>query len=128
MFDDGFVSVSAVELIFSPQKIKKQPTKQNKRSQIKSHMSADEAIPIEAVAVVLSDSEAGFKTMTNLFTDEFNEAGARLFMSNNKWPTGIQDLFIRNLQLVPIRFFVCDDSGSMSANDSRKIVSANGNK
>jgi hypothetical protein len=91
-------------------------------------MSDEEAVAVEAVAVVLSDSEAGLKTMSNLFTEEFNETGARLFMSNNKWPVGIQDLFIRNLQLVPIRFFVCDDSGSMSANDSRKIVSANGNK
>lgn len=41
----------------------------------------------------------------------------------------MSDTFVRNLSKIPIRFFVCDDSGSMSSNDGHKLVTiANGSK
>jgi hypothetical protein len=43
-----------------------------------------------------------------------NEDGAREFLSALDWPRGLQDIFIRNIKKIPIRFFVCDDSGSVS--------------
>jgi hypothetical protein len=45
---------------------------------------------------------------------QFNEAGARQFLSSNKWPIGLQDTLIANLHKIPKRFFICDDSGSVS--------------
>lgn len=91
-------------------------------------MTDQPGIPVEAVTVALKEVDDGLETIKKLFTKEFNEVGARAFMTTHKWPPGLQDLFIRNLQIVPIRFIVCDDSGSMSANDSRKVVEQNGNK
>ena len=58
-----------------------------------------------------------------------NEAGAREFLSGNLWPIGLQDTCIQNLSKIPIRFFICDDSGSMVASDGHKILTApNGQK
>ena len=44
---------------------------------------------------------------------EINEDGVREFLSSISWPQGLQDVFIRNLRMIPIRFFICDDSGSV---------------
>ncbi len=51
-----------------------------------------------------------------------NEGGAREFLSGYKWPVGLQDTFVHNLSMIAFRFFICDDSGSMSATDGHKIV------
>jgi len=53
---------------------------------------------------------------------EINEEGAREFLSSNFWPRGLQDIFIRNLKLLPRRFFICDDSGSMVENDGHRLL------
>lgn len=56
-----------------------------------------------------------------------NEGGAREFLTANKWPVGLQDCLLDHLNRIPIRFFICDDSGSMIENDGHKLVtSANG--
>lgn len=55
-----------------------------------------------------------------------NEAGAREFLQANKWPKGLQDAFFQNLQKIPIRFFICDDSGSMSLGDGHRLVTRDG--
>lgn len=44
-----------------------------------------------------------------------NEVGAREYLSRYEWPVGLQDTFVRNLKKIPFRFFICDDSGSVSA-------------
>ena len=51
-----------------------------------------------------------------------NEAGAMDFLSRNKWPRGLQDAFIRVAPRCPIRYIIVDDSGSMSANDGKRLV------
>ena len=43
------------------------------------------------------------------------------FLANERWPLGLQDIFIRNLDKVPLRFFICDDSGSMKSNDGHLL-------
>ncbi len=57
-----------------------------------------------------------------------NEAGARDFLTRHKWPAGLQSTFIKNLAKLPMRFFICDDSGSMAANDGHRLVDTNGQK
>lgn len=56
-----------------------------------------------------------------------NEGGAREFLTQHKWPNALQDAFLANLAKTPIRFFICDDSGSMSISDGYRIVE-NGNQ
>lgn len=53
---------------------------------------------------------------------QFNDGGAREFLSQHNWPAGLQDTFVKNLTKVAFRFFICDDSGSMSSNDGHKLV------
>lgn len=49
-------------------------------------------------------------------------AAIKEFLKGHGWPDGLQDTLIRNLQKIPFRFFICDNSGSMSTNDGHKLV------
>lgn len=55
-----------------------------------------------------------------------NEGGAREFLSSKQWPAGLQDAFIENIARTPLRFFICDDSGSMQTNDGNLIAMVGG--
>jgi hypothetical protein len=46
-----------------------------------------------------------------------NEGNLREFLTEKKWPENMQNVFIQNLNSVPVRFFICDDSGSMGTDD-----------
>jgi hypothetical protein len=52
----------------------------------------------------------------------FNAAAARYFLSENGWTQGLQDVMIKNMVKVPLRYFLCDDSGSMSSNDGHRSI------
>ena len=51
-----------------------------------------------------------------------DEVAAREYLSSVHWPKGLQDTFIRNLDRIPMRFFICDDSGSMSIEDGHRLI------
>lgn len=51
-----------------------------------------------------------------------NEGGAREFLEQHHWPVPLQDAFLQSVARVPMRFFICDDSGSMQASDGCRIV------
>ena len=55
-----------------------------------------------------------------------NESGIRDYLFQNNWPIGLQDTFVKNLDKIAFRFFICDDSGSMSSSDGHRLVSDNG--
>ena len=108
------------------------------------------AVPVEQPAFVHQGSIQAFpvNAMTNSMvstapTTFINEAGAREYLSSQKWPSGLQDTFIKNLSRIPIRlvsvllnlndihqcrFFICDDSGSMVSNDGHKLIDVGGKK
>ena len=51
------------------------------------------------------------------------DEAARQFLTSRKWPAGFQTLLLNQLtEKVPIRFFICDDSGSMAENDGNTLV------
>ncbi len=55
------------------------------------------------------------------------DEAARQFLTSRKWPAGFQTLLLNQLtEKVPIRFFICDDSGSMAENDGTRLI-ASGN-
>lgn len=45
------------------------------------------------------------------FHNNIDEVGGREFLNANKWPNGLQNELIKSLKVLPIRFFICDDSG-----------------
>ncbi len=53
--------------------------------------------------------------------ESFNEGGAREFLSELNWPNGLQDTFVKNLSSIGFRYFICDDSGSMTEPDGSYI-------
>jgi hypothetical protein len=40
-----------------------------------------------------------------------DEVGCRQFLASHQWPLGIQNMLIRNVKKIPLRIFICDDSG-----------------
>ena len=57
-----------------------------------------------------------------------NELGMREFLGKHGWPRGLQDTFLRVLPRCPIRYMIVDDSGSMAANDGKRLVGSGRNK
>lgn len=58
----------------------------------------------------------------NSFERPLLEASGKEFMTNHGWPIGLQAGLIRSCKKYPIRFFIVDDSGSMSTNDGRRVA------
>ena len=48
-----------------------------------------------------------------------NEVATREFLNTKKWPVGLQNFLLSNDVRMPRRYFICDDSGSMNANDGK---------
>jgi hypothetical protein len=99
--------------------------------------------PVTAHAVYANNpafTEANFSNQRNfvpsdapmtpdaaIFSNVTNETSAREFLKGSGWPTGLIETCIKNLTKIPIRFFICDDSGSMITNDGhRNIMQSNG--
>jgi hypothetical protein len=51
-----------------------------------------------------------------------DEIGARDIMDGYGWPKPLQDAFLTNLTSTAMRYFICDDSGSMVIDDGSKLV------
>mmetsp|Transcript_16087 Transcript_16087/g.16218 ORF Transcript_16087/g.16218 Transcript_16087/m.16218 type:complete len:332 (-) Transcript_16087:286-1281(-) len=51
---------------------------------------------------------------------------AKLFMSSQYWPAGLQEQFITNALSVPMRYVIVDNSGSMNLDDGHRFVSESG--
>ena len=50
------------------------------------------------------------------------ESSVRQYLRHHNWPSGLQSLFLQTRAKVPIRYFICDDSGSMMSSDGKHIV------
>ena len=48
-----------------------------------------------------------------------NEVATREFLNTKNWPVGLQNFLLSNVVRMPRRYFICDDSGSMNANDGK---------
>ncbi len=54
-----------------------------------------------------------------------NDGGGREFLMRYLWPVALQDAFIENLRHTPLRYFICDDSGSMEECDGAMLMKDN---
>eukprot|EP00600_Ochromonadales_sp_CCMP1393_P005096 CAMPEP_0174960040 /NCGR_PEP_ID=MMETSP0004_2-20121128/3495_1 /TAXON_ID=420556 /ORGANISM="Ochromonas sp., Strain CCMP1393" /LENGTH=400 /DNA_ID=CAMNT_0016208393 /DNA_START=728 /DNA_END=1933 /DNA_ORIENTATION=+ len=92
-----------------------------------SKSQADSGSPIVEATVFNQESWVAGEVMPDIIQHDLstaiNEPAAREFLTANKWPLGLQDTFLKNLARIPMRFFICDDSGSMSATDGHKLMS-----
>ena len=59
---------------------------------------------------------------TVLIFSALTAAAIRDFLSRKSWPAGLQNALINGLQTTPARFFICDNSGSMQANDGHRLT------
>lgn len=50
-----------------------------------------------------------------------NEGAARDYLRSRSWPDGLQDALLQGLKKLPVRFFICDNSGSMTTMDGMKF-------
>ena len=78
------------------------------------------AVPMDGSVPVLHQMQHEH-SMKGAVNAAVNEIGCREFLRSERWPVGLQDTLINNMKRIPIRFFICDDSGSMCTNDGNKI-------
>ena len=57
---------------------------------------------------------SGHDAILASLSNTINETGAREYLDSCNWPLGLQDMLMQSLATIPIRFFVYDDSGSVS--------------
>lgn len=48
------------------------------------------------------------------------------YLKSQSWPTPMIEVFLKNLPKIAIRFFICDDSGSMGAEDGKTSIGYQG--
>jgi hypothetical protein len=71
-----------------------------------------------------------YSSATNLLprtssTVEFgalDHAAATEYLTQREWPMGLTQSFLKNLSKIPIRYFICDNSGSMVASDGHRLI------
>lgn len=62
------------------------------------------------------------KEIVETFGRSLNEQAGRAYLTKHHWPSGLQNALIKSCQRFPIRFFIVDDSGSMSTNDGCRVA------
>jgi len=54
-----------------------------------------------------------------------NDVKAMEFLTQHKWPVGLQNALIKSCKKIAIRYIITDDSGSMMTNDGHRIIGLN---
>ena len=55
-----------------------------------------------------------------------NDAAVRSYLKSKDWPKGLIEALLKDINRVPVRFFVIDDSGSMNAKDGSFVEKGKG--
>jgi len=82
--------------------------------------SIPQAQPVQAHAVPVSGAGSGGVSQYDGITRRDSTLGHE-FLMRHHWPTGLADNMIRNLDRVPYRFMIIDNSGSMSCSDGNRL-------
>jgi hypothetical protein len=62
----------------------------------------------------------------NSFGKGPNVTKAEEYLASHNWPGGFQGALLKSLSKIPMRFFIVDDSGSMSISDGRRVLESGG--
>lgn len=74
-----------------------------------------ESIPIEAIAVdfpIVAEA-VPVPSAPSSYLSLVNDGAIREYVARYEWPQGLQEALITGLKSFPVRYFICDDSGSM---------------
>lgn len=122
----GYVeAVPVIEEVDDPNQIQQQRRRRAPRGSVSGPSTIGPAASLAAIAgqnTSSTNATAGLPPVSSLLTPIVDERATKAYLSRYRWPRGLQMALLKNLTKVPVRFFVCDDSGSMSANDGQKIV------
>ena len=106
---------------------------------------SEQGLGVDAIAVevegnsnypsAFAESDVGYRSNTggkpppdvqdilSYVTDpKIDEATARQFMTEQGWPSGLQQSMIQSVARTPVRFFICDDSASMQSTDGKRLL------
>ena len=72
--------------------------------------STEPAIPTEAQSL-----------LTSYASEQLLVNGVAEYLTKKFWPVGLQKLLLNELTLIPMRYFISDDSGTMMFPDGHKI-------
>lgn len=56
------------------------------------------------------------------FSRGIDEVKTEEYLTMNRWPKGLQLAVMKSCKRIPLRFFIVDDSGSMTINDGRRVL------
>ena len=51
-----------------------------------------------------------------------NEQAAKTYLASKDWPLGFQVQVLEQVEKIPLRFFICDDCGSMYESDGKQLT------
>ena len=91
-------------------------------------MGHDTVVYAEAVAVSGNQSMASAPASAPEYSSNgpvptgINEGMAKEYLAGHKWPIGLQETSVEQMKKIAMRYFICDDSGSMMASDGHKLM------
>jgi len=71
---------------------------------------------------IIDSSNQSSSSSLSFLSVKLNEDNTNKFLKSHEWPDGLIKAFIRSCKKIPIRYFICDDSGSMLTNDGHKCI------
>lgn len=83
-------------------------------------------VPVDAVAgkqYVVDSTHMTLLSAVPAF-ECVNVIRLKQFLKQQLWPVGLQNALIQSCQKFPLRYFICDNSGSMSAFDIHRLINA----
>jgi hypothetical protein len=94
------------------------------------HAIPVQVVPLHVYPIAMQPSAPAHSDVliSHVVPHQYNEEGARAFLSERGFPPGLRDAFVESLVKPPLRFFILDDSGSMATSDGKKVVASKGKK
>jgi hypothetical protein len=104
-----------------------------KRNTLKANKKDSVHLPSRTdISSSIVESKEWPKGLRNVVCKSFsrspNETRGKQFIQRHDFSSGLQFIMHKSCQKIPIRFFIVDDSGSMSHNDGRRVVGEGLNK
>lgn len=69
-----------------------------------------------------ADAKGAEAIIKNSILKPPNESGAKSFLTEYNWPSGLQDALVKSCRKIAIRYIITDDSGSMMTNDGHRLI------
>ena len=92
-----------------------------------THLCSSKSAP-QTLQVRWSTAHESFNAIcrnVNFLSPATDVSSTRGYLSQNSWPEGLQKLLISSLAGISMRYFICDDSGSMTTNDGHRLIQSN---